>query len=258
MENSPSSKRLPPYFKDIPFNRLLPNIVTLLALCIGMSSIRFAILERWESAVISILVAAVLDGMDGRLARLLGGGSKFGAELDSLSDACNFGIAPAFIAYFYSLKTLGSIGWGIALFYAICMVCRLARFNTLLTDIEKAPPAHFFIGVPAPFGAILCLSPIMLDFQSEGAYTFPPLLYGIFIVCIALLLISRLHTFSFKGVRIPKRFLWLLFAGIGGLISSLATDLWLTLLILSGFYLLTLPLSYKAYKDYEKTHNSLS
>ena len=157
-------------------NRLIPNAITVGALCAGLSGVRFAIDARWEMAVAAIVVAAILDGLDGRMARLLNGTSKFGAELDSLADFVSFGAAPALIVYLWVLNGWGGVGWVIALGFAVCCALRLARFNTALADPN--PPrwaGHFFTGVPAPAGAGLALLPMMLHFEVGPGWVDKPL-----------------------------------------------------------------------------------
>ena len=158
---SGAAKKLPENLKSLPFNRFLPNLVTLATLCAGLSAIRLGLVQKWEHAVLAIVIAAILDGMDGRIARFLGTTSRFGAELDSLADFCNFGVAPALLVYLYALQTLDRFGWLICLFFTICMALRLARFNAFL---EETPPplfatGKFFMGIlPLP-GDCLHVSP---------------------------------------------------------------------------------------------------
>src|SRR5260221_6827171 len=161
----------PPHFhkprriSGLSLNRMIPNILTLLALCAGMTAIRFAINGKFEAAVIAIIVAGVLDGLDGRVARLLKSTSPFGAQLDSLSDFICFGVAPATVVYLWTMESLGSIGWALSVFFAMCCALRLARFNTQL-DVELPPYAsYFFTGIPAPGGAGLALVPMYLAFE---------------------------------------------------------------------------------------------
>src|ERR1700733_14675611 len=151
--------------QELPVNRIVPNVLTLLALCAGMTAIRFALNGNFPAAVYAIIVAGVLDGLDGRVARLLKVTSRFGAELDSLSDFISFGVAPAVVMYLWTMSALHSVGWAIVLFYAVCCALRLARFNTQLT-VEPAPhTAGFFTGVPAPAGAGLVLMPMFVSFE---------------------------------------------------------------------------------------------
>ncbi|MFM8801456.1 MAG: CDP-diacylglycerol--serine O-phosphatidyltransferase, partial [Tagaea sp.] len=181
-------------------NRLIPNAITVAALCAGLSGIRFAMDGRWEWAVTAIVVAAILDGLDGRMARLLNGTSKFGAELDSLSDFVAFGVAPALIVYMWVLNAWGAAGWIICLAYAVCMALRLARFNTMLADPN--PPkwqGHFFVGVPAPAGAGLALLPLMLHFQAGDGWFDRPAIGAATMALVAFLMVSRIPTFRARS-----------------------------------------------------------
>src|SRR3984885_1158829 len=193
-------------FRRIPVRTLVPNVITLLALCAGLTAIRMAFENRYVLAVAAIVFAAILDGLDGRLARFLKGTSRFGAELDSLSDFVNFGVAPALILYFWDLHDLKSAGWIAAMVFAICGSLRLARFNVMSEDPDRPVwAANFFVGIPAPAGAITVLLPIYLVFLGvprSGFLTWLTLLYTL---AIALLMVSRLPVFSGKrvGTRVP-------------------------------------------------------
>lgn len=234
--------------RTIPFNRIIPNIITMMAICIGFSGIRFALAEHWSWAMSCLLIAAVLDGLDGRVARLLGGTSRFGAELDSLADACNFGIVPALIIYLYSLHNLGNLGWAVSLFFVICMIFRLARFNTLLNgDEEEKVQEGFFLGLAAPVGALYAMLPLVLDLYLETYHLFPSWVYGLYLPIIALLTMSRIPTFSIKAGSIPKKYGWLIFICIALYGASFVTMPWLSLLILCAFYAALIPFSITAY-----------
>src|SRR5271155_4922287 len=208
MSNSPFStfKRgqgpaRPRRFRAIPVRTLVPNLITLLALCAGLTAIRLAAEGKLEWALGAIVFAAVLDGIDGRVARLLKGTSRFGAELDSLADFVNFGVAPALILYFWSLHELKSAGWIAAMAFAICAGLRLARFNVMIDDPDKpAWASNFFVGIPAPAGAITVLLPIyavLLGLPRSGILTWLTLTYTL---AIAALMVSRLPVFSGKRV----------------------------------------------------------
>src|SRR5919109_1869617 len=189
-------------FRFIPVRTLLPNVITLLALCAGLTAIRLAIEEKLEWAVAAIVFAAMLDGIDGRLARMLKGTSRFGAELDSLADFVNFGVAPALMLYFWGLQELGHLGWIAAMVFAISTGLRLARFNVMADDPNKpAWAANFFVGVPAPAGAITVLLPIYLNLLGAPKLTIPALLYTL---AIAFLAVSTLPVYSGKrlGTRV--------------------------------------------------------
>jgi CDP-diacylglycerol--serine O-phosphatidyltransferase len=241
-------RRRPPRLKGLSLNHLLPNLLTVLALCSGLTAVRFAILEQWHAAVAAIMVAGILDGLDGRLARLLGGGSKFGAELDSLSDFLSFGAAPAVVVYIWSTHQLGGIGWASSLFLAVCCALRLARFNTALEDPDKPAFAYnYFVGVPAPAGGALALMPMMIWFEWPTGPFREALLTSVWLVVIGLLMVSRLPTFAFKKVKIPHAYVLPMLVGAGLLTAALFSAPWLTLVILGIVYLASFPLSYRSF-----------
>src|SRR6476661_2444799 len=196
--NRPTEKRR--RFRPIPVRTLLPNLITLLALCAGLTAIRLAIEGKLEWAVAAIVFAAMLDGIDGRVARMLKGTSRFGAELDSLADFFNFGVAPALILYFWDLRDLGNAGWIAAMVFAICAGLRLARFNVMIDDPNRPPWAgKFFVGMPAPAGAITVLLPVYLYFLGVFGITRLSVVAPITLIytlAIAFLMVSRLPVFS--------------------------------------------------------------
>src|SRR6266851_8674447 len=198
----PAAKRR--RFRLIPVRTLLPNLITLLALCAGLTAIRLAVEEKLEWAVAAIVFAALLDGIDGRIARLLKGASRFGAELDSLADFVNFGVAPALMLYFWGLHELKSAGWIAAMVFAICTGLRLARFNVMIDDPNRPVWAgKFFTGVPAPAGAITVLLPIYVYFLGMPLLSFVPPMTLVYTLAVAVLMVSRLPVFS--GKRVGKR-----------------------------------------------------
>src|SRR5437764_38384 len=191
-------------FRRIPIRVLLPNLVTLLALALGLTAIRFAIEGRFENAILAIIAAAILDGLDGRIARVLKGTSRFGAELDSLADFVNFGVAPGLILYFWTLHELGNVGWIAAMVFAICCGLRLARFNVMIDDPNRpAWAGNFFVGMPAPGGAITVLLPLYVNFLGVPHMAFITPVVLVYTLAIAMLMISRLPVFS--GKRSGKR-----------------------------------------------------
>jgi CDP-diacylglycerol--serine O-phosphatidyltransferase len=197
----PRNRRLRP----LPVRTIVPNILTVLALCAGLTSIRLALQDRWELAVVAIIVAGIFDGLDGRLARLLKATSKFGAELDSLSDIVAFGVAPGVVLYTWSLHEAGGLGWIVVLVFGVSCALRLARFNIAIEDPDRpAFMANFFTGVPAPGGAGLALLPMMISFQGFESVFRLPAVCGPFLVGVALLMISRLPTYSFKRLRVRR------------------------------------------------------
>ncbi len=242
-------------FKAIPVRTLLPNLITLLALCAGLTAIRLAVENRLDLALAAIVFAALLDGIDGRVARMLKGTSRFGAELDSLADFVNFGVAPALILYFWGLQELKSAGWIAAMVFAICAGLRLARFNVMIDDPNKpAWAGNFFTGIPAPAGAITVLLPIYLYFLgvSDGLVTiWLTLLYTL---AIALLMVSRLPVFSGKrvGKRVPPEMVLPVFVVVVLFFALLISYPWPVLTIGTLAYLACLPLGWMSFRDYQR------
>ncbi len=240
-------------FRHIPVRMLVPNVITLLALCAGLTSIRLAIEGRLELALAAIVFAAVLDGIDGRVARLIKGQSKFGAELDSLADFVNFGVAPGLILYFWQLNELKNVGWIAAMVYAISGGLRLARFNATMDDPNKpAFAANFFTGVPAPAGAICVLLPMYLSFI--GVAVLPVAITAIYTLVIAFLMVSRLPVFSGKtmGTRVSPEMVLPVFIFVVLFIAILVSYPWQLLSGLSLLYLLCLPISWMAYREHAR------
>jgi len=236
-------------FRVVPVRYLLPNMITLLALCSGVTAIRFAFEARYELAVASVMVAVILDAVDGRLARLLKGTSRFGAELDSLADFVNFGVAPAILLYVWSLNSLHTLGWVIALVLAICCALRLARFNVALDDPNKpAWASRFFTGAPAPAGAGLALLPFYLGFLgiiNDGHGW--AIVVGIYVVCVALLMVSRVPTFSGKHLGPIRGDMVLPVLGLAVLaVVMLFSYPWEFLSIVSIAYLALIPVSIRS------------
>lgn len=233
----------------LPLYRLIPNAITLLALCSGVTGMRFALEGRWQMAVGAIILAAVLDGLDGRIARLVGSATKMGAELDSLSDVVSFGVAPAMIVYLWALHDLRGFGWAIALVFAICCALRLARFNAGLDEEDPPPWAHqYFTGVPAPAGGLLLLLPLVFSFEFESAFFASAWVNAIMAALIGGLMVSRLPTFSMKGVKIPTRHAWLILLGFGAFAAFLLSNLWLTLICTGIIYLGSIFYSYHSFR----------
>ena len=217
--------------KGFSINRLIPNILTLAALCSGLTSIRFALQGEMRLAVIAIIVASIFDALDGRVARRLGVTSRFGAELDSLSDFLCFGVTPALVLYLASLRDGGSLGWVVTLMFPICSALRLARFNTAL-DADTPPPAwtgSYFTGVPAPAGALLALIPLMVSFEIEAVWPRQPLVVGTVLVLVGGLMVSRLPTFSFKKGRVPRHLVLPALLGAALIMGGLASSPWIAL-----------------------------
>jgi len=228
-----------------PIRSLVPNTITVLALCAGMSAMRFAILGRWEGAVLAVLIAGVLDGLDGRMARLLKGSSKFGAELDSLSDIVSFGVAPAVILYSWVLRDVKGVGWLLALIFTIAMALRLARFNTMSQDAEVNAKERqdYFAGIPAPASAALALWPMILYFLTGMAIFKNPVICIIYLGIIAGLTVSNVPTFSFKKISIKREYVLFYLLGIAILATMLVTNVWATMSVVGLIYILTIPIA---------------
>jgi CDP-diacylglycerol---serine O-phosphatidyltransferase len=247
--------RARPRFKGQSFNRIIPNLMTLLGLCAGLTAMRFALEGRFGSAAVAIMVAGAIDGLDGRLARLLKATSRFGAEFDSLADFLCFGVAPAFTLYVWSLQRIGGFGYMPCLMFAVCMALRLARFNAAL---DRAPgPAYtynFFTGVPAPAGAGLALFPLFLGLEAKSlgwdwlvAVSQYPLVSAIVLIGTALLLVSTLPVWSFKNFKVPHEYVLPMLLGTVTFAAVLIADPWAALAAGSLIYLGMLPFSVRSY-----------
>ncbi len=228
-------------------NRLIPNILTLLALCAGMTAIRLAMAERFEASVTAIIIAGVLDGIDGRIARLLKSISSFGAELDSLSDFVSFGVAPAVLLYLWTMGAMQSVGWALVLLFAVCCALRLARFNTQIG--AELPPyaSSFFTGVPAPAGAGLVMTPLMASFEFGSDFFRSPILNGLVLASVAALMVSRVPTFSLKRFHVAREWVLPTLIVIGAAAAFLTTEPWATLLAVVVVYLGSMPVSVLRY-----------
>lgn len=231
-------------------NRLIPNILTLAALCSGLTAIRFALQGEMRLAVIAIIVAAIFDALDGRVARRLGVTSRFGAELDSLSDFLCFGVTPALVLYLASLKDGGALGWVVTLMFPICSALRLARFNTALVS-DTPPPVwtgSFFTGVPAPAGALLALIPLMVSFEIEAAWPRHALLVGAVLVVVGGLMVSRIPTYSFKKGRVPRNLVLPSLLGAALVMGVIASAPWIGMSLIGLAYVSLIPFSWMAYR----------
>ena len=241
--------------RQIPFRTLAPNLITLLALCAGLTGIRLAIEGKLEWAVAAIVFAATLDGIDGRVARMLKGTSRFGAELDSLADFVNFGVAPGLILYFWGLHELGNVGWIAAMVFAICAGLRLARFNVMIDDPNRPPwAANFFVGMPAPAGAITVLLPIYVYFLGMPRLAFVAPVTLLYTLAIAFLMVSRLPVLSGKrvGKRIAPEMVLPVFVGVVLFFALLISYPWPVLTIGTVIYLASLPFGFLSYREYQR------
>ena len=233
---------------------ILPNMFTLVGVCIGLTSIKFAFDERFGLAIISIIVAGLIDGLDGRIARLIKGTSQVGKELDSLTDVISFGVAPAFIMYFWQLNTLGRVGWLICLVYVICVALRLARFN-VNSETQPSWKDNFFEGVPSPAGGILVLMPLIyskseIQFLNVDFTYFTPILF----VLISILLISKLPTYSFKKIAVPRRLTIFLLFGVVLFFGLLLIYTYNVIVISSLLYLSLIPFSIFHFQNLNKKY----
>lgn len=259
--------RTRPRFEGQSFNRLIPNIMTMLGLCCGLVAIRFAFEERFEQAATLILVAGVIDGLDGRLARLLKATSRFGAEFDSLSDFLCFGVAPAMVLYLWTMHDYRALGFAPCLLFAVCMALRLARFNAALDVGPAVKPAYaynFFTGVPAPAGAGCVLFPLFLgiwlqqmDWPLLASAVRHPAFVGMVMVVVAGLLVSTLPTWSFKNFKVPHGYVLPLLLGTGLFVAALLAEPWLALALAGLFYLGMLPFSVRSYLRLKREAESL-
>jgi len=249
-DNDPQHKRL----RDIPFRMLAPNLITLMAIVSGLTSIRLAVEDRFELAIIAIIFAAILDGLDGRVARLLKSSTRFGAEMDSLADFVNFGVAPAVVIYIWALDELKSAGWIAALIFAICGCLRLARFNVMLDNPTRPKwQNNFFTGVPAPAGAIIGLLPIYLGFLGLEVSKVSAVFIAIYIIFVGLLMVSNVPTFSGKNIgrRISREWVLPIMITVVFAVALLFSFPWVTLSLVSLAYLAALPFGYRAWNKHK-------
>lgn len=243
--------------KKLSLSKLFPNIITLTSICCGLSSIKFALNEQWEIAVSLIIIAGFLDLVDGRVARFLQATSGFGAYLDSLADFINFGVSPGIVMYLWKTgNDAGTgIGWACVLLFAICMSIRLARFNNeSINEKENAWKLNFFQGIPAPAGAYLLLTPMMLHFNFNFQIENLNYLLSAYSIFLSLMLASTIPTFSTKKIVITKDHVPLFFVVVGFIVAIIIIQPWIALPILGSIYLLSIPLSIITYKKLRKLH----
>jgi len=236
---------------------ILPNAITLIGVCIGLTSIKFAIDGKFAIAIIAILFAGLMDALDGRIARLIKGTSKMGKELDSLGDVISFGVAPALIMYFWNLQYLEKLGWFVCLIYVVCVALRLARFN-INSDEESSWKDNFFEGMPSPAGGIILLMPLIFSFSGLGKF-FPEINYDllvpIFFITVSILLISTIPTYSFKRIIIPRSMTKFVLFGIVIFFGALLVYTYKILAISCFIYLCLIPISYFHFKKIKKEKN---
>ncbi len=243
-------------FQNLSINRMIPNMLTLLALSAGLTAIRFALDGRWEHATLAIVAAGILDALDGRIARLLKGASKFGAELDSLSDFVCFGVSPALILYLWTMHNAGKLGWVLVMLFAICCGLRLARFNVMMEDPDTPPwKARFFTGVPAPAGGGLVLLPMVLSFQMGDEFFRQAWVAGLILLVTGGMMVSTIPTYSFKNVKISRRWILPTMLIAGAIIIFLINTPWLTLSIIGMAYIASIPLSHRDHRKLSSADN---
>ena len=235
---------------------ILPTMLTLIGVCIGLTSIRFALDGRFELAIVAIIIAALIDGLDGRIARLIKGTSKVGKELDSLTDMISFGVAPAFIMFFWKLNTLGKFGWLLCLIFVICVALRLARFN-VNSNQEPSWRDNFFEGVPSPAGGILVLTPLILSLSGFELFQINyEIVTPVFFIVTSFLLISKFPTYSFKKIVIPRRTTIFLLFGIVLFFGLLLIYTFNVIALSAVIYVLLLPISFLHYQKIKKQHEN--
>lgn len=257
--------RTRPRFNGPSFNQVVPNLMTMIGLCIGLTAMRFAMEGRFGDAAIAITVCGAIDGLDGRLARLLKGTSRFGAEFDSLSDFLCFGVAPAFTLYLWSMQTVGGYGYIPGLMFSVCMALRLARFNASLDGAPRPAYAYnFFTGVPAPAGAGVVLFPLFLGLYAQSlgsdvllAIARHPLVNATVLIGTAVLLVSTLPVWSFKNFKVRSSYVLPLLLGTGLYVALLVTDPWAALALGGVIYLGMLPFSRRSFRRLRQVAEAL-
>ena len=246
-QKSPSDRRR----REFPLRRMVPNIITLLALCLGLTALRLGLNERFDLAMLCIIGAAFLDAFDGRLARLLRASSPFGAQLDSLSDFVNFGIVPVLLVYLYALQTTGRLGWAVILLFSVCCALRLARFNVDIDDADRpAWKMKFFTGVPSPSAGALVMLPMFLDVGGIISFRDQPTIVSANVILVAFLMVSNLPTYSGKGLSptIRRDLVLPLMLGVGVLAVMSFTFPWITLSVLCLVYYALIPVGWRHYR----------
>ena len=239
---------------QLPIILLLPNLITVAAICAGLSALRFAFQGNFEIAVQLILVASVLDGLDGRLARMLKSESALGAELDSLADFLDFGVAPGLMIYIWAFQDMRDVGWIAAVVYVLCCVMRLARFNVGNKSEMSADAKRFFVGVPAPAGAFLAMLPLFVTFMLKQGPVIPGGVIAVYVICVGLLMISRIPTWSLKSVTISREHTKFFLIGFVAVIAALLSYPWATLVTLDLAYFAGIFWSWRAARRAKRKH----
>ncbi|MCH7930759.1 MAG: phosphatidylcholine/phosphatidylserine synthase [Proteobacteria bacterium] len=235
--------------RGLSVNALVPNAVTVLGMCAGLTAIRFAFAQRWELAVGLIILAGIIDGLDGRIARVLKASSEFGAQLDSLSDFLCFGVAPAVVLYLWTLHVGGGAGWAVALLFAVCMALRLARFNAGRSDPDRPVwKSRFFTGLPAPVGGGVIVLPMMLSFEFGDAFFREPIVVALHVIGVSALTVSTIPMYSGKGLRVRQAYFLPVLLFVGLLFAAIVGYPWHTFSLLGIGYLASIPFSIRGHR----------
>jgi CDP-diacylglycerol--serine O-phosphatidyltransferase len=238
--------------KRLPLNSIVPNIFTVLALCAGLISIQLTLREQWHAAVGAVLIAAVLDGLDGRLARLLKGATKFGAELDSLSDFLAFGVAPALLVYRWTLHQLGDVGYIVVLVFAVCCALRLARFNVMIEEPgQPKASGTYFVGVAAPAAGGLAIWPVMCSFELGEGFR-QPVLNAVIMLTIAFLMVSRIPTYSLKKINVQRDYILPTLVAAAAGLALTYFYLWWMMMAVGVAYMISIPLGYRVRRQQQQ------
>lgn len=238
--------------QSLSFNRIFPNMITLLAMCAGLTAIRYGMNEQWDRAAAALVIAAMLDGVDGRVARMLRGTSKFGAELDSLADAVSFGVAPAMVMYVWVMNGAAGIGWALCLLHAVCAVLRLARFNTMIGEDLPSWAHNYFTGVPSPGGAGIAILPLIAWLYTGSEVFTSPVLVGAFLLASSALMVSSVPVYSGKHMRVKPQLVLFMMIAIGAFAAFLVTDPWATLTFVGVAYIISVPFSALSFRRLRK------
>lgn len=234
--------------RRLPLRMLAPNMITVTAICAGIFAILYAIDKQFQWAVIMVFIAAVLDGLDGRVARMFKSASAVGAELDSLADFLNFGVVPSLVLYLWALNGLHAPGWIVVLFYVIACALRLARFNVMSREADTPEKsARFFVGVPAPAGALLAFLPMFVSLAGLAPAEEYPAVIAVYLAVVAALMLSRIPTYSFKKLSVRTEYSTLVLLGVAGVVALLVTRTWYALIVIDLAYLVTIPLAMRAH-----------
>ncbi len=246
--------------KTQPFSNIIPNIITVMSMCAGLSAIKMALSQNWDLAVLAVLISVFLDAMDGRVARLLGVTSRFGEMMDSFSDVVTFGVAPAIVLYLLSVHKMGNAGWVAVLFFSVCMALRLARFNTSLIETELnnelIEKKEFFVGVPAPMAAMIGMFPMICNLHYKNEMLISPFIVFIFMIASGILMVSRIPTISIKKIYISQKMILPLMLCAVLAIGAIYTEPWLSLTVVIFCYMVSIPIIALKIRKLKKIQNN--